>query len=85
MQGFIITATEKCTLVVDYIYFDKVNGAEMKVKGTGSCFMHEKYVKAVTMQGFILTAPVFSVIPKAKMYAILQTKAKISENEPEDQ
>ena len=84
MQGFIITATEKCTLV-DYINFDKVNGVEKKVKGTGSCFMHEKYVKAVTMQGFILTALVFSVIPKAKMYVILQTEAKISENEAEDQ
>ena len=29
---------------------------ELKVKGTGSWFMHEENVKDITIQGFILTA-----------------------------
>ena len=46
MQGFILTATEKCTLVVDSTYIlTKLMECEMKVKGTISWFMHEEYVK----------------------------------------
>ena len=46
MQGFILTATEKSTLIVDLTYIlTKLMDREMKVKGTGSWFMHEEYVK----------------------------------------
>ena len=46
MQGFILTATEKCTIVVDSTsILTKLMECEMKVKGTGSWCMLEEYVK----------------------------------------
>ena len=45
-QGLILTATEKCTLVVDStLILTKLMEHEIKVKGKGSWFMHEEYVK----------------------------------------
>ena len=45
MQGFILTATEKCNLVVDSTFWTRLMAREMKDKDTGSWFMHEEYVK----------------------------------------
>ena len=46
MQGFILTATEKCTLAVDLTKnLTKFMEREMKVKGIGSSCMLEEYVK----------------------------------------
>ena len=46
MQGFILTAIENCTLVADSTnILTKLMEREMKVKDTGTWFMHEEYVK----------------------------------------
>ena len=58
MQGFILTATEKFTLVVDSTQIlTKLMEREMKVKGSDSwCMLEEYFVDTYYMQGFILIA-----------------------------
>ena len=49
LQGFILTATEKCTLVVDSTQlFTKLIEREMKVNATRSWSMLEAYIKTVS-------------------------------------